>query len=147
MLVLNQIHLFHYATPLLYVYFVITFCRNYPKWAILLWSFALGLCVDMLTNTPGVAAASLTLIGALQPYLLELFIPRDSIESLKVSANTLGWSKFAVLASVLVAVYCLLFFALESFTMFHWLNWLLNSVGSILITLLLIFPLETVRKS
>ena len=38
-LVLNHIHLFDYATPLLYIYFVISFNRNYPKWAILVWSF------------------------------------------------------------------------------------------------------------
>ena len=37
-LVLNRIHLFDCAIPLLYVYFAIIFPRNYPKWAILfLW--------------------------------------------------------------------------------------------------------------
>ena len=45
-LVLNRIHLFGYATPLLYVYFVLLFPRNYPKWALLLWCFALGLVND-----------------------------------------------------------------------------------------------------
>ena len=34
-LVLGRIHLFHYATPLLYVYFVAKFPRNHAKWAIL----------------------------------------------------------------------------------------------------------------
>ena len=71
-LVLNRIQLFHCATPLLYVYFVVMFPRAYPRWAALLWSFALGLTVDMFSNTPGVAAASMTLIGFLQPYLIEL---------------------------------------------------------------------------
>ena len=32
-LICNQIHLFGFATPLVYVYFVILFQRNYPKWA------------------------------------------------------------------------------------------------------------------
>lgn len=146
-LVCNQIHLFGYATPLLYVYFVISFARNYPKWAILLWSFALGLCVDLFTNTPGLSAASLTLIGALQPYLLELFVPRDSVETLPASAAMLGKSKFAILASILVTVFCLVYFALEAFTFFNWQNWLLCAGGSTLLTLLLILSLETVRKS
>ena len=60
-LVFNHIHLFSYATVLLYVYFVVMFPRNYPRWAILLWSFFLGLAVDMFSSTPGMAAASLTL--------------------------------------------------------------------------------------
>ena len=46
-LVLNHIHLFGYAVPLLYIYFVISFRRNYPRWAILVWSFLLGLGVDV----------------------------------------------------------------------------------------------------
>ena len=47
-MVLGRIHLFDFATPLLYVYFVAMFPRNYPKWAILLWSFALGLTFVLL---------------------------------------------------------------------------------------------------
>lgn len=34
-MVLGRIHLFGFATPLLYVYFVVKFPRNYPKWGIL----------------------------------------------------------------------------------------------------------------
>ena len=70
-LVFNHIHLLGHATILLYVYFIVMFPRNYPHWSILLWSFALGLCVDIFSNTPGLAAASLTFTGFLQPYLLE----------------------------------------------------------------------------
>jgi rod shape-determining protein MreD len=62
-LVLNNIHLFGVATPLLYVWFPLTFHRNTPQWAALLWSFALGLAIDVFSNTPGLAAGSLTLIG------------------------------------------------------------------------------------
>ena len=35
-LVLNQVHLFDSATPLLYIYMVLLFPRNYPKWVCLL---------------------------------------------------------------------------------------------------------------
>lgn len=52
-MVLGRIHLFGFATPLLYVYFVVKFPRNYPKWGILLWSFSLGLAIDIFCNTPG----------------------------------------------------------------------------------------------
>ena len=42
-LVLGRIHLFHCATPLLYVYFITLFPRNYPKWGVLTWAFVMGL--------------------------------------------------------------------------------------------------------
>ena len=71
-LILNHIHLYDIAIPLLYVYFTITFHRGTPKWMILLWSFALGLAIDVFSNTPGLASGSMTLIAIVQPYLLEL---------------------------------------------------------------------------
>jgi rod shape-determining protein MreD len=145
-LILNHIHLFQVATPLLYVFFAITFRRGTPLWMILLWNFGLGLLMDIFTNTPGLAAGCMTLIGFIQPYLLESLVPRDSVENLKVSAVTLGVGKFATLCVILVAIYCLLFFALEAFTFFNWQLWLLRAGSSALITLVLISAVETVRS-
>ena len=145
-LVLGQIHLFHYATPLLYVYLVTQFPRNHAKWAILLWSFMMGLLVDTFFNTPGVAAASLTLIGAIQPYYFELFVPRDSAEDLMPSLRNISPTKYAYYIVPLVSLYCMLFFSLEMFTFFNWLQWLLCVVSSALVTLLLIFTFEVAKK-
>ena len=145
-LVFNYIHLFGYATVLLYVYFVVMFPRNYPRWAILLWSFFLGLSADLFTNTPGMAAASLTLVGFLQPYLLELFLPREAPEKLKSAMSTLGATKFFLLALILVWVYCLLFFTIESFVFFNWLQWLYNVVGTTALTVLVLMTVESIRR-
>ena len=120
-LVLNHIHLFGYATPLLYVYFVVSFPRNYPKWGILLWSFLLGLNVDAFSNTPGVAASAMTLIGLLQPYVLELFMQRDSEDDFQPST-------------------------VEMFTFFNWLQWILNILTSTLLSLLFIVVIDSLRK-
>ena len=49
-LFLNHIRLFGVATPMLYILFVIIFHRNTPKWALLLWSFALGLAIDVFSK-------------------------------------------------------------------------------------------------
>jgi rod shape-determining protein MreD len=143
-IVLGRIHLFGYATPLLYVYFVLLFPRNYPKWAILLWSFFLGLTVDVFFNTPGVAAASMTLVGAIQPYFFELFVPRDSSENLQPSVKTLGTLKYLNYSVVLVVLYCLVFFSLEVFNYYNWVEWLKCVVGSAVFTLVLIWTFDSV---
>jgi rod shape-determining protein MreD len=118
-IVLGRIHLFHYATPFLYVYFVAMFPRNYEKWAVLLWSFLLGLLIDIFQNTPGLAAASLTVIAAVQPYYLELYVPRDSADNLQPSMKTLGPLKYTYYIVPMVTVYCMLFYSLESFSLFN----------------------------
>lgn len=145
-LVLNRIQLFHCATPLLYVYFVITIPRGYPRWATLLWSFTMGLFVDMFSNTPGVAAASLTLVGMLQPYLIELFLPREAEENIKSSAHSLGLGRFVSLATILTLVFCIVFYAIEAFSFAGWAYWLQCVGGSALLTLILIMTLEGIRK-
>jgi rod shape-determining protein MreD len=145
-LVLNRIQLFHCATPLLYVYFVLTFRRGYPKWAILLWSFVMGLTIDMFANTPGVATGSLTLIGALQPYVLELFLPHEADEHMPVKAAVMGWGNFVTYTFLLVLLFCLVFFSLETFSFFNWLHWLECIGGSTLLTIVLILTLENTRK-
>ena len=145
-LVFGRIHLFHYATPLFYVYFVAMFPRNHEKWAILVWSFVLGLCVDIFSNTPGLAAASLTVIAAIQPYYLELYVPRDSADNLKPSMKTLGPVKFAYYIVPIVLVYCLLFYSLEMLTFFNAFYWLMCVLGSSFLTVVLIFTFEIGKK-
>lgn len=146
-IVLNQIHLFACATPLLYVYIIIMFRRNFPRWAILVWSFLTGLIVDVFTNTPGVAAASMTFMGMVQPAVLRLFINRDTPDDLLPTGRTLGFGHYASYTTILVTLYCLIFFTLETFTFFNWLQWIECVVGSSAITIVLILALENFRKN
>ena len=145
-LVLNYVWLFTVATPLLYVFFAITFPRNSAKGEVLVWCFMLGLVIDLFSNTPGLASGSMTLIGLLQPYLLELFVPRDSAENMEVSVATLGMGKFFTFSLILTLLYSLLFFALEAFNFFEWQMWLLRSVCSTTLTMVLMLAIESVRS-
>ena len=145
-LVLNHIHLFDCATPLLYVYFVISFQRGYPRWAILLYSFLLGLCLDVFSDTPGVATMSMTLVGFLQPYVLDLFMQRDDDESFQPSICTMGPVTFFYYSLLLTLAYCVVFFALDTFSFFNGLQWLLSVLGSFVLSELLLFVVDGLRK-
>ena len=145
-LVLNHVWLLNVATPLLYVYFAITFPRNSEKGEVLVWCFLLGLLIDIFSNTPGLAASALTLIGMIQVYLVELFIPRDSAENIEVSAATLGWGKFTTLSGILTLIYCLLFFLLEAFNFFDWQLWLLRTLCSAALSLVMMLAIESIRS-
>lgn len=145
-LVLNNIHLLGCATPLLYVYLILRIRRFCPRWATLLWGFALGLGVDIFTNTPGLAAASMTLVALLQPYVLNIFIAHDNQDDLKPSLRSLNPGKYISYASILIFVFCLTFFTLETFNFFNWMQWLCNIAGSTVITVLLVVVIENVRR-
>lgn len=145
-LIFGRMHLFDCATPLIYVYFVLTFHRGYPRWIILLWSFAMGLCVDAFANTPGVATVSLTAVGFVQPYFFSLFVPDDTSEDFAPSVKSMGMLKFSFFTGVLLLLFCILLFSLEAFSFFDWRHWLLCVAGSWLITIMLILTMESVRS-
>ena len=145
-LILNHVHLLGVGTPLLYVYFAITFRRNFPKWLVLVSCFLLGLLIDVFSNTPGLAASTMTLVALAQTYLIELVAPRDSAEDLEASAKVLGLTKFVTLSALLTLLYCLVFFALEAFNFFDVLLWLARSVISFVLTMVLILAVERVRS-
>ena len=121
-LVFNHIHLFNCATPLLYVYMAMLFSRNNSRGTVLLLSFLIGLVIDVFQNTPGVAMATMTLVGLIQPKLLEVFMQQDSDADIVPSMRTLGVAKFSYYSFVITFIYCLVFFTLETFSFFNWLQ-------------------------
>jgi rod shape-determining protein MreD len=125
---------------------VLLFHRDYPQWAMLVSSFLMGLCIDVFSNTPGVAAASMTFMGLIQPYLLKYFIQRDSADDFAPSMKTLGVVKFIYYTLISVLIYCILFFTLETFSFFNWLQWIESVLGSTAITAVLILVVENFRK-
>ena len=106
----------------------------------------MGILVDALFNTPGLAAASLTLIAAVQPYLLEAFTTQDSAENLEPTLQTLGWEKYTIYAVTLVLLFCIVIYSLEMFSFLNMLHWVMCVVSSTLITLVFIFTFEIVRS-
>lgn len=146
-LVCNYVHVLGYATPLPYVYFALTFSRDYPRWAILLWCFTLGITVDVFTNTPGMASGALTLIGLLQPYVLSIFMTREHAENFRPRLATMGILKYSLYAMMLVLVFCLALFSLEAFSFFNWQHWLFSIIGSSLLTFIIILAIENVRSN
>lgn len=145
-LLLNHISIFGCATPLFYVYFALVIKRGDPRWLTLVWCFAMGLAVDIFTNTPGVAAASMTLVALVQPYMIELFAPRDSADDLRPSPATFGSSKFNNYAIILVVLYSITFFSLEAFNLYNWTQWLSCIGASSVLTVVLILVIENFRS-
>ncbi len=62
-LILNNIHFLRIATPFLYLYFIIKMPVGTSRDLVVLFSFLIGLVIDMFSNTPGMHAAACTLAG------------------------------------------------------------------------------------
>ena len=145
-LILNHIHLFNVATPLVYVYFILLFPRNQQRWVSILLAFFLGLILDSFSNTPGETAFALTLTAFLQPYFLGLYLERDNSDNSTPSMAKMGFMKYATYVLLLTFIFCFTLFTLEAFSFFNWAQWLLCILGSWGVTSLIIIAIDSVRK-
>ena len=102
----------------------------------------MGFIVDVFSDTPGVSMASVTLLGLLQPTVLSTFMQRDSADDLKPSMRSMGTYKFGYYAIMMVLIYCVTFFSLETFNFFNWLQWIESVVGSTILSVILILAIE-----
>jgi len=137
-LLFDKIHIMGFATPLMYVWFVIMLPRDLPHWKRLGMCFALGALIDTFANTSGLVMTSLTAVGFVQSYFLELFLGREDETDFKPSIRTMGFWKYSFYALCLVALYCLLYFGLDAFTINDIGYLLMTAGGSGLITYILI---------
>lgn len=145
--VFNHVHILGYATPLPYVYFLLLLSSDTPRWCFILLGFTMGLIIDLFSNTPGMAAASLCAVALFAPPLMRLSTPIDKDEdTITPSARTMKWGGFLQYALILSFLHCTLFFSIEAFTLRHWQTLLINIVGSTALTLLCIIAFELLRR-
>lgn len=130
------IHVFGIATPMIHLYFVVQMQRNMPRWLSMVLSFVVGLLVDMFASTPGMAAASMTLIAFVQPFILNLYLHNADEIDFQPSLRTMGMEKYATYVTFLTVIYCTAFFTLEAFSFHHWRLWILCIIGSTLFTVI-----------
>ena len=144
--VFNHIHLFGYATPLPYIYFLLILPGNTSRWVYVLTGFALGLLTDLFTNTPGMAAAATCLSGLCIPLFLRIFSPTEvDDEVFEPSHRSMEWGPFLRYTITAVLLQCTAFFTIEAFSFSAWQMLLTNIGGSSLLTTLLVIAMELIR--
>lgn len=145
-LVFNHIHIAGYATPMPYIYILFLLPVSTSRWQYLLIGFAMGTIVDIFSNTPGMAAASMTLTAFLFPLVLDkLVLSERDDEAIIPSAKQLKWSGFARLMTIVLLIHIVTFYVLESFSFVHYLTLLINAVGSVVLTALIVLAFEKIR--
>lgn len=147
-LVFNHIHLFGYSTPLPYIYFLLILPANTARWKYLLAGFLIGLPIDILGNTPGVAMISMTFMGLIVPILFRLFGPKESDDKdhLRPSITSMEIGPFLRYAFSACLLFCFTFFGIEAFNLSNESVLLLNALGSTLLTFLFVLAIELLRK-
>ncbi len=133
------------AVPLLYVYVVLIWPSNMPRWLQVLCGFLLGLLIDIFCDTLGMNAMATTLIAYLRQPLLVTFGNIDN-GVIEPGERSMGFLPFWKYVLSMVSLHHVVLFVAESFSLFKPGLLLLRIVGSILLTLILVFVMERFRR-
>ena len=141
-LVLNQMHIWGYATPFLYIYFILKLNTRTSRNALMLWAFALGLVIDIFGNTPGMNAASVILLAFSRTSILRLVTLRDIDEGFRPSVRSMGVSSFMRYVFLSCSLFCTVLFLIDIFSFYDFPVLLLKILSSIISTMLCVFCVE-----
>lgn len=145
-LMLNKIYLLGYATPFLYIYLILKFESDTPRNELMLWAFALGLIVDIFSDTPGMNAAAAVFLAFIRPVMLRLFVPRDTIEAFVPSIRALGMIPFLKYVVMCTFIHHIVLLSIEFFSFAHLGILMLRILASTLLSVACILALEGIRK-
>jgi hypothetical protein len=145
--VLNQIQPLHqYITPYIYYLFILWLPFSMGRSSLLIVSFITGLCLDFFTKTPGLHAAACVLIGYLRPFLVNLLMPQQGVEFnyREPSVTSLGFTQYVTYVSALTLFHHTVLFTIQAFQFGNILYLVLKTLGSTVISLLLITVIEII---
>jgi rod shape-determining protein MreD len=144
-LILNKVNIGGYATPFIYIYLLLKFESETPRNALLLWGFALGLMVDVFSDTLGMNTIATVALAMCQPFCLHLYISRDTAETVVPSLSNMGIVPFTKYAVTCVLLHHTILYMVEFFSFAHIGMMLLRILTGSLLTLLCILAIESTR--
>jgi len=149
--ILNQVPPLHrLVTPYIYYLFILWLPFKMGRRTQMLLAFALGFTLDCFTNTYGLHAAACVLIAYIRPFLINVLISQEGTESnyYEPSIQSMGFTPYLTYVTILTFIHHTFLFFLQALQTGGYFYFLLKSLTSTAISLLLIFLIELlfVRK-
>lgn len=137
-LLLNNINLFGYVNPYLYVLFIILYPFNGSQTLLIFLSFLLGVSIDIFEDSGGINAAACLVVAYIRPFVLRFsFGVSYDYQTIKFSSTPFG-SRLSYVMTI-VFVHHFVLFLLEIFSFAHFLLLVKKTLYSTLFTMLLVF--------
>ena len=141
----DNINLFGFATPLVYIYFLIKLPVRMNRSNVLFLSTLLGFVIDIFNGVLGLSMLVMTFSGFLRYYIVKLFAPREIPDDYIPSFDSFGKNLFLRYAGTVTLIQIFLLYSVESFSLFNPLLLSLRIVSSFILTFLLIFAFESLN--
>jgi rod shape-determining protein MreD len=143
--VLDKVHLHYMVTPYIYYLFVLWMPFKMPRSWQMIVAFLLGFTLDSFRHSPGFHAAACVLIAYLRPFLITIFIPQEGADSNyeEPSVKSMGgFMRYMIYVGVLTLIHHAWLFLLEAWTFANFWYFVVKTLLSTIISLLLIIITE-----
>ncbi len=147
--VLNNIDISVFLSPMIIVLFVILLPFNTPKWILLISTFLMGIILDLFMNTPGIVSFALVFLAYSRPVILRLLRPREGyVIGAIPGVKDLGWNWFFQYSLIMTSFFHFLYFMILGISQENFLFIIWKTIISSLFTLLVIylFQLFSIKK-
>ncbi len=139
-LFLNQIQFSGFINPYIYILFIMLLPLNSPRYAVLLLAFAIGLAVDVFSNSLGMHTAAAVFIAYLRPIIIRAITNREEELSDYPSLAKTGFAWFTTYTTIMVVIHHVVLFYIEVFSFQNFFSTLyrvfLSSIFSIFVIVL-----------
>lgn len=123
-LIFNNINLFGYINPYIYIIFVLVYPLKKEKGTFLFLSFLLGLCIDFFSDTGGINAAATLFIAFIRLSVLTTILRKTDFDYVLFNLRSISIGKAFLYIVSLTFTHHLMLFWLDYFS--------LNEFGSVL---------------
>lgn len=143
-IVFNHICIAGLAVPFVFIYMILRLPVTIAQGWILTIAFALGLAVDIFSDTQGMNALACTILAGVRPGVIRLYFPREEDMSYpQPSIHAFGAGIYMKYAVSMALIYCTCIFLIEAFTFFNPLRLLLRIVCSTALTTLILIGIDS----
>lgn len=145
--VLDKIHLHQMATPYVYFLFIIWLPFRMNRAWLMITAFALGFTLDSFRHHPGFHAAACVLIAYIKPFIVNILIPQEGAEAnyAEPSMRSMGgFMPYFILVTLLCLLHNMWLFLLEAWQFGNIWYFLIKTLLSTAISILLIMITELI---
>lgn len=139
--ILNGIDYMHVFTPFLFILYILTLPMNISRIAQMLHAFAIGIVVDIFSNTIGINAMVCVFMAYIRPGICKFFASTENQEQ-QPSFKSYGMMRFMQYAFIMVLVHHTGFYMLENMSLSNMNLVATRIICSAVFTLILIFSVE-----
>ena len=143
-MICNHILLFHVASPIIFIYFILRLPMSISPNLLYTLSFLLGFCVDVFSDTPGVNSLSCTLLAILRKPVFRAYNSHDE-EAMHRSPDlaSLGIAVFSKYLFSMTLIYCVISFSLEYLSLFNLQEAMIRAIASTLLSFVVLLGIDS----